>query len=95
VGSVACAIGWSAACLACLALAAREDSNTVRLTVRGKMVAAFGLLVGIAMILMKVLPFIPGHFNGYEWIAFAVWIAVGVTAARVNVKDCERVESKV
>lgn len=95
VGSVACAIGWSAACLACLALAARKDSSAVTLTIGGRIVAAFGLLVGMAMILMKVLPFVPGHFSVYEWIAFAVWIAAGITLARVSVRDRENAESRV
>jgi len=31
---------------------------------------------------MKVLPFIPGHFTVYEWIALAVWIALGVISHR-------------
>jgi hypothetical protein len=29
------------------------------------------------MVLMKALPFIPGHFSIYEWIAFAAWGALG------------------
>jgi len=32
-------------------------------------------LVAIGMVLMKALPFIPGHFSVYEWIAFAAWVA--------------------
>jgi len=44
-------------------------------------VAAFGLLVGIAMTLMKLIPAIPGHFTIYEWIALGTWIALGATAS--------------
>jgi hypothetical protein len=33
------------------------------------------------MALMKVVPFVPGHFTVYEWIALAVWIALGAAAA--------------
>ncbi|HTS36444.1 MAG TPA: APC family permease [Candidatus Solibacter sp.] len=77
VGSVACAIGWSATCAAYLAMA-RGDS---RASARERMIAGFGLAVGIAMALMKIVPLVPGHFSIYEWIALAVWIVIGVAAA--------------
>ncbi len=80
VGSVACAIGWSAACAACLTLGSR--SEMISLTAFERCVAVFGLLVGIAMTLMKLLPEVPGHFTAYEWIALAVWIAIGAAVAR-------------
>jgi small ligand-binding sensory domain FIST len=80
VGSVACAFGWSAACAACLALA-RSRPDLITLSPIERIVASVGLLVGIAMGLMKVIPAIPGHFTIYEWIALAAWIAVGAIAA--------------
>ena len=80
VGSVACAIGWSAACAACLALDGRSEMISLTAFERGA--AIFGLLVGIAMTLMKLLPFVPGHFTAYEWLALAVWIAIGATLHR-------------
>jgi APA family basic amino acid/polyamine antiporter len=81
VGSVACAIGWSAACAAYLAMArARPGLATSSRMERG--VAWFGLAVGIAMALMKLIPLIPGHFSVYEWLALAVWIALGAIAHR-------------
>jgi len=80
VGSVACAIGWSATCAACLALA-RAKPSVMSLSSAERAVAWFGLAVGIAMALMKVVPLIPGHFTIYEWIALGVWIAIGITAA--------------
>jgi len=46
-----------------------------------RVIAVFGLLVAIVMALMKVVPAIPGHFTLYEWIALAVWIAIGAIAA--------------
>jgi len=54
----------------------------ISLTVFERGVAIFGLLVGIAMTLMKLLPFVPGHFTAYEWLALAVWIAIGATLHR-------------
>jgi small basic protein len=44
------------------------------------MVATLGLLVAIVMMLMKVVPAIPGHFTTYEWLALAIWIALGAIA---------------
>ena len=34
------------------------------------------------MILMKVVPAIPGHFTTNEWIALAIWIVLGALLAR-------------
>ncbi len=84
VGSVACAIGWSAACAACLALDSRAEMISLTTLERG--VTGFGLLVGIAMTLMKLLPEVPGHFTVYEWIALAVWIAIGAISHRRDVQ---------
>jgi len=80
VGSVACAIGWSATCAACLALS-RFKPEVMTLSMKERAIAWFGLAVGIAMALMKVVPFVPGHFTVYEWIALAVWIGLGAAAA--------------
>jgi amino acid transporter len=68
VGSVASASGWLASCAAyyCMRPARAE---------RG--LAAFGVVLGVAMVLMKVLPGIPGHFSGFEWLALGIWIVIG------------------
>jgi hypothetical protein len=58
-------------------------------------VAWFGLAVGIAMALMKVVPLIPGHFTIYEWIALGVWIAIGVTAAATVPQRRRALEGRV
>jgi amino acid transporter len=73
VGSVACAAGWLAACAAYYALRPPPVQ---------RLVAAVGVLVGLMMILMKVVPVIPGHFTVYEWLALAIWIACGAILAR-------------
>ena len=69
VGSVASAAGWMAACAAYFRM---------RPAPRERMVAAVGVTVGLLMILMKVVPGIPGHFSGYEWLALGVWSALGL-----------------
>ena len=73
VGSLASAAGWLAACAAYYQMAP---------TRRQRLVAAVGALVGLLMILMKVVPFVPGHFSAYEWLALGIWIALGAVAAR-------------
>jgi|SRR5438477_1549732 len=68
VGSVASAAGWLAACAAYyrMAPAARE-----------RLVAAVGVALCVCMILMKIVPAIPGHFNKYQWLALAIWGLIG------------------
>jgi basic amino acid/polyamine antiporter, APA family len=69
VGSVASATGWLATCAAYLWMRpSRID----------RMIALLGALVGLAMVLMKLVPFVPGHFSGREWLALALWIILGI-----------------
>ena len=68
VGSVASASGWMAACAAYFAM---HPSPGRRIT------AAAGALIGLMMILMKIVPALPGHFSFYEWLALASWVALG------------------
>jgi amino acid transporter len=72
VGSIASAAGWLAACAAYFRM---------RPAPRQRMVAAVGVLVGLLMILMKVVPGIPGHFSGYDWLALGTWSALGLGLA--------------
>ena len=80
VGSVACAIGWAATCAACLALA-HWKPDVVRLSAPGKAITIFGLVVALGLIVMKIVPTVPGHFTRYEWLALAVWCVLGALAA--------------
>jgi basic amino acid/polyamine antiporter, APA family len=82
VGSVACAVGWSATCAAYLALSRKKQDWKQSTPERA--LAILALLVGTAMVLMKVLPGIPGHFTIYEWIALAGWLAAGAIASAGN-----------
>jgi hypothetical protein len=69
VGSVASAIGWLAACAAYYRMGPAP---------RERFVALVGLTVGLLMILMKIMPGVPGRFTAYEWLAFGIWILIGV-----------------
>jgi len=78
VGSVACVIGWAATCAAYLFMGHRGKlPGRSNLTTIEWFAAGLGLLVAIAMLLMKVIPAIPGHFTVYEWLALGIWIALG------------------
>jgi len=48
---------------------------------RERLVAGFGALICVGMILMKFLPVVPGHFSVYEWIVLIVWSAIGLALA--------------
>jgi len=32
------------------------------------------------MILVKVLPWVPGHFTWHEWVALGIWGGLGIAA---------------
>jgi len=44
----------------------------------------WGLLVTAVMILVKLVPWIPGHFTWHEWLALAIWgvLGAGIRATR-------------
>ncbi len=73
VGSVASAAGWTAACAA---------YHSISESRRERLIAATGVLIGTIMILMKVLPVVPGHFTGWEWLAFGLWILMGLVVGK-------------
>lgn len=68
VGSMASAVGWLAACVSFF---------LVEKNLRRRMIAAVGTCVSLLLVLMKWLPGVPGHFTQAEWIALAIWLALG------------------
>jgi hypothetical protein len=69
VGAVACSFGWMAACASYFCMKPAWG---------GRAAAVFGVGVTALMILVKVIPGIPGHFTLYEWIAVVIWGVLGV-----------------
>ena len=69
VGAVACAVGWMSAC---------TSYFLMKPSIPDRIAAAFGILVTLGMVMVKVLPIVPGHFTRYEWIALAIWAGLGV-----------------
>ena len=68
VGALACAVGWLSACASYFRMA--KDLT-------GRAAAVFGMLVTLLMVLVKVLPLVPGHFTRYEWLALGIWAVLG------------------
>jgi APA family basic amino acid/polyamine antiporter len=76
VGSLTVGIGWLSACVAYILLARREASSQGALPGTG--LAWTGAAVSAGIILMKIVPGVPGSFTRAEWIAFAAWSAAGL-----------------
>ncbi|MGH9862678.1 MAG: APC family permease [Candidatus Acidiferrales bacterium] len=69
VGALASAVGWLGACAAY----ARMDKR-----VSERCIAAAGLFVSSSIILIKLLPFVPGHFTVYEYVVLGLWCLAGL-----------------
>lgn len=72
VGSAVSAVGWCAACLAFIALSRRARDS------RGIALAAAGVVVSVAIVLMKLIPAVPGSFGWAEWVALGGWGVLGL-----------------
>jgi len=82
VGSLASAIGWLATAAAYYRLAfvnrASGTGAVGRGALRERAIAAAGIAVASALILMKLVPLVPGHFTAYEYLALALWGFAGL-----------------
>ncbi|HET7207011.1 MAG TPA: APC family permease [Terriglobales bacterium] len=86
VGAGASAVAWMAGC---------ASYWCMKPGLRGRIAAGFGLLVTTSMILGKVLPFVPGHFTRYEWLALAVWFAIGMVMLMPVAKTYRRSQKQL
>ena len=85
VGAVAAAIGWMAACASYFCM---------KPALAGRAAAVFGVLMTALMVLVKVVPLVPGHFTRYEWMAVAIWAGIGALV-RAPQSGLEEVSSAV
>jgi len=69
VGSLAVGVGWLSACAAYLLRRTPRESAGM---------AYAGAAVSVAIVLMKVVPSVPGSFTRNEWTAFIAWSAAGL-----------------
>jgi len=75
VGAVSVGIAWMAACASYY----KMKPGGLR-----RAAAVWGLLVTAVMIVVKLVPWIPGHFTWHEWLALAIWglLGAGIRATR-------------
>jgi len=78
VGAVTSAVAWMAACAAYFRMKPQS---------LGRAAAAFGLLVTSAMVLVKLVPWVPGHFSWREWVALGIWALLGVAVRASRQRD--------
>jgi len=81
VGSLTVGIGWLSACAAYILRARRAAADrrpTMVEPARAVPMAWLGAVVSVAIILMKIVPGVPGSFTRAEWFAFVAWTAMGV-----------------
>jgi hypothetical protein len=69
VGAVSSSLGWMAACVSFYCMKPHWA---------GRLAALFGILMTGLMVSAKIMPFVPGHFTGYEWLALGIWAALGL-----------------
>jgi hypothetical protein len=55
-----------------------------------KLIGSLGALVATLMIAMKVIPFVPGSFGRYEYLALGVWIVMGFALWKRRGKSAAR-----
>jgi amino acid transporter len=69
VGALAAVIGWLASCASYLVVGESAGRRAV---------AGVGVLVTLALLVLKLLPVVPGHFTRWEWLSLAGWVALGI-----------------
>jgi basic amino acid/polyamine antiporter, APA family len=93
VGSASSAFGWFASCVSLFLFVGRggrmageaasgsasfKEAHPTKLRV----VAVFGAVAALALVLMKFLPTFPGHFSVAEYIAMGTWLLIGLLLRR-------------
>jgi len=88
VGSLAVGVGWMSACAAYIGRWRRDHAREAAARpgtyksegylTESPLVACLGVAVALAIVLMKIVPGVPGSFTRAEWIAFAAWSAFGL-----------------
>ena len=73
VGSMASALGWFAACISFFLVEKRAGMRAV---------AILGMTISALLVLMKLVPAVPGHFTWAEWVALGIWLAIGLLLRR-------------
>ena len=75
VGSAASAFGWLASCVSLIVVLSRDESERSRPKLL--IIAGLGALAALALVLMKFIPLLPGHFTLAEYVALTFWLLLG------------------
>ncbi len=67
---MASAFGWLATCVSFF---------LVERSLRSRALTALGILIAALLLIMKLVPAFPGHFTQAEWLALAIWLALGAS----------------
>jgi len=78
VGAVSVGVAWMAAC---------ASYYKMKPTGLRRAAAVSGLVVTSVMILVKLVPLVPGHFSWHEWLALAIWGLFGVVVRATRRRD--------
>ncbi len=78
VGAMAVAVAWMAACASYYRMKPPWPRRAA---------AGFGLIVTSVMILVKLVPLVPGHFTWHEWMALAIWGVLGAAIRTTRQRD--------
>ena len=84
VGAVSAAVAWMAAC---------ASYYKMRPQGWGRLAAVFGIILTSVMILVKLVPLVPGHFTWHEWVALAIWGVFGIAIHRSRNQNPSRKEA--
>jgi basic amino acid/polyamine antiporter, APA family len=80
VGSLCSALGWLVTCLAFVRWRRTQPTGaSVRTDI---VVACVGVAVALSLLLLKILPFIPGSFRRWEYVSLAAWLLLGMLLRR-------------
>jgi amino acid transporter len=81
VGAMTAAVAWMAACASYYRMKPPWPRRAA---------AIFGLIVTSVMILVKLVPLVPGHFTSHEWIALGIWGVLGAAIRASRQRDLQQ-----
>ncbi|MGH9323653.1 MAG: APC family permease [Vicinamibacteria bacterium] len=84
LGSLAISVGWLAACLCFLKGVSWIEGRSPG--AKAIAMASIGALVAFALVLMKLLPFVPGHMSWPQYLGLSVWMLLGLGLWRAGRK---------
>ena len=79
VGSMCSALGWAVTCVSFVRWRRLGEKDGRQ---KEMAIAVLGASVGVALLLLKLIPNVPGSFGRWEYAALAVWLGIGFALKR-------------